>query len=265
MRALRWAPGGRTVLDGIDLKVEPGEVLGLLGPNGSGKSSLLRCVYRRHRPDSGAVLLDGTDVWSQPARYVAGQVAVVTQDMPADLEHTVAELVSLGRIPHQRALAGTTAADDDVIAEAMTRCGVTGLARRTVATLSGGERQRVQLARALAQRPRLLVLDEPTNHLDLRHQVEALELVGSLGVTVLVALHDLDLAAAACDRLVVLDAGRVAAAGPPAAVITDTLLSTVYRVRARVHHDPDGLPRVALRMRRRYRPGLLREERATEG
>ncbi|GAA5044722.1 iron complex transport system ATP-binding protein [Thermocatellispora tengchongensis] len=234
------------VLRGVSLTALPGEVVGLIGPNGSGKSSLLRCVYRRIRPDDGRVLLDGADVWRTPAREVARQVAVVAQDTPADLDETVEHVVALGRIPHLGALGRLSAAEVALIAETMERCDVAALARRPVATLSGGERQRVQLARALVQRPRLLVLDEPTNHLDLRHQVELLRLIRTLGVTVVVTLHDLQLAAAACDRLVVLDAGRVVADGSAAEVVTEKLLREVYQVHAEVAPGADGLPRLFL-------------------
>ncbi|TDB73100.1 ABC transporter ATP-binding protein [Micromonospora sp. KC721] len=237
LRGVCWGPRGATIVRDVDLAVAPGEIVGLLGPNGSGKSSLLRCVYRRNRPSSGVVLLDGTDVWRQPARQVARQVAVLTQDTPPDLEHTVADLVALGRVPHQSAVGGAGPNDHEVVADALRRCSLDELAGRRVATLSGGERQRAHLARALAQQPRLLLLDEPTNHLDLAHQLAVLDLVCGLGVTVVAALHDIELAAAYCDRLVVLHRGAVAAAGPPRDVLTDRLLRDVYGVSAGVTDD----------------------------
>ncbi|WP_449064718.1 ABC transporter ATP-binding protein [Planomonospora algeriensis] len=234
------------VLHDVSLTTGSGEVTGLIGPNGSGKSSLLRCVYRRIRPDRGRVLIDGADVWQTPARDVARQVAVVTQDTPADLDDSVEQIVALGRIPHLGALGRLATAERSLIAETMERCDITALAHRPFATLSGGERQRVHLARALVQQPRLLILDEPTNHLDLRHQVDLLRLVRTLGITVLVTLHDLQLAAAACDRLVVLDDGRLVTDGPVNEVITADLLRVVYRVEAEVDRGHDGLPRVFL-------------------
>ncbi|GAA2896634.1 ABC transporter ATP-binding protein [Streptosporangium fragile] len=234
------------VLHDVNLTVGSGEVTGLIGPNGSGKSSLLRCVYRRIRPDGGRVLIGGADVWRTPAREVARQIAVVTQDTPSDLDDSVEQVVALGRIPHLGTLGRLSAAERTLIAETMELCDITALARRPFATLSGGERQRVQLARALVQQPRLLILDEPTNHLDLRHQVDLLRLIRTLAVTVLVTLHDLQLAAAACDRLVVLDGGRIVADGPVAEVVTEDLLRAVYRVEAEVDRGHDGLPRVFL-------------------
>ncbi|RFS83333.1 ABC transporter ATP-binding protein [Actinomadura spongiicola] len=242
---LAWAPAR---LSDITLHVPPGQIVGLLGPNGSGKSSLLRCVYRSLRPDTGTVRVDGADVWRTPARAVARKVAVLTQDAPADLENSVEQIVALGRIPHQGPLGGLSVAERVLIADAMRRCDIADLAHRSMATLSGGERQRVQLARALVQEPRLLILDEPTNHLDLHHQVELLRLLRSLGVTALIALHDLQLAAAACHRLVVLDQGRVVADGAPADVVTADLLRTVYQVDADITLGPDGLPRIAVHL-----------------
>jgi iron complex transport system ATP-binding protein len=241
------------VLRGISLSLRSGEVMGLIGPNGSGKSSLLRCVYRRIRPDGGRVRVGGADVWRTPAREVARQVAVVTQDTPADLEDSVEHVVALGRIPHLGSLGRLSSAERELVAETMERCDVATLARRPFATLSGGERQRVQLARALVQQPRLLILDEPTNHLDLRHQVDLLRMIRTLGITVLVTLHDLQLAAAACDRLVVLDGGRVVADGPVAEVVTEDLLREVYRVEAEVTPGHDGLPRIFLPLRQAVR------------
>ncbi|TDC71019.1 ABC transporter ATP-binding protein [Micromonospora sp. KC606] len=246
LRRVSWGPRGAMIVRDVDLAVEPGEIVGLLGPNGSGKSSLLRCVYRRNRPTAGSVLLDGTDVWRQPARQVARHVAVLTQDTPVDLEHTVADLVALGRVPHQSAVGGAGADDHQVVTDALRRCSLDDLDGRRVATLSGGERQRAHLARALAQQPRLLLLDEPTNHLDLAHQLAVLDLVCGLGVTVVAALHDIELAAAYCDRLVVLHRGAVAAAGPPRDVLTDRLLRDVYGVAAEVTDDGSGRLRLRL-------------------
>ncbi|WP_030172128.1 ABC transporter ATP-binding protein [Spirillospora albida] len=248
---LGWAPAR---LADITLRVEPGETVGLLGPNGSGKSSLLRCVYRRIRPGSGTVLVDGADVWRTPAREVARTIAAVTQDAPADPDTTAEQIVALGRLPYLGALGRLDRHDRRLIHDAMDRCDVASLAGRRMATLSGGERQRVQVARALAQRPRLLVLDEPTNHLDLHHQVELFGLLADLDATVLVALHDLQLAAAACDRLAVLRAGRLVAEGTPHAVVTPALLTDVYRVAADVTPGPDGNPQIALRLPRRTGP-----------
>ncbi|MFF1837888.1 ABC transporter ATP-binding protein [Streptomyces sp. NPDC058231] len=242
--------GGRLVLDGVTLTPPPGATVGLLGPNGSGKSTLLRVLAGTLVPAAGAVTLDGEPLAAIGRRTVARRVAVVDQHAVTQVELSVGDVVALGRIPHRRAWSAPTGADHDAIREALERTGLTDRRDQSWHTLSGGERQRVQIARALAQQPRELLLDEPTNHLDIQHQLELLSLITSLPVTVVVALHDLNLAAMFCDRIVVLKEGRVVAAGTPAEVITEVLIADVYRVRAVVTRDgPDGRPSV------RFLPG----------
>jgi len=226
------------ILDGIRLTVDGGAFVGLVGPNGSGKSTLLRCVYRALRPAGGVVRLDGDDVHAMDPRAAARRLAALPQESSAEFDFTVAEVVAMGRLPHR----GRTAAEDEAIcSEAMERTGVRQLADRGFLALSGGERQRVLIARALAQRPRVLVLDEPTNHLDIAHQLEVLSLVRTGGPTVLAALHDLNLAAAHCDVLYVIADGRIVASGPPHDVLQPALLADVFGVRAHpVRHPETG-------------------------
>lgn len=222
---------GRRIVDQIVLSAR-GNVVGLVGPNGSGKSTVLRTVYRMLRPAAGRVTAAGQDVWKMSARQAAQVTAAVVQDGPTDLELTVAECVATGRIAHGRLFGGNNQDDRDAVDQAMIEASVTALAGRDMSTLSGGERQRVHLARALAQQPRILVLDEPTNHLDVRHQLELLSLVRRLQVTVVVTLHDLNLAAGYCDHLVMLSHGAVVAAGTPTDVLTPQRLRDVFGVRA---------------------------------
>ncbi|GAA4056061.1 ABC transporter ATP-binding protein [Actinomadura miaoliensis] len=239
--------GGRALVHEVSVDVAPGEVMGLVGPNGAGKSTLLRTFYRALRPTSGRVLLDGEDVWRTPGRRVARRLAAVPQDGGGDFELTAYEVVAMGRTPHKRPFAGDDATDRAIITASLDALGVAALADAPFDRLSGGERQRVLIARALAQRTGTLVLDEPTNHLDLRHQLDALRLVRRLGVTAVIALHDLNLAAAFCDRLCVLDAGRLVAAGPPGQVLTADLLAEVYRVDAEVTvHPRTGIPQITV-------------------
>ena len=236
-------PGTR-LLDDIRLTAEPGTVVGLVGPNGSGKSTLLRCVYQALRPDEGAVRLDGEDLRTMPPRAAARVLAALPQESGAEFDFTVTEVVAMGRLPHERRGA---AEDRRICAEAMAATGVGHLADRGFLALSGGERQRVLIARALAQQPRVLVLDEPTNHLDISHQLDVLTLVRDAGLTVLAALHDLNLAAAYCDRLYVLDAGRVVASGIPEDVLRPALLAEVFGVRAHpVRHPVTGAVQLLL-------------------
>ncbi|MFF8905443.1 ABC transporter ATP-binding protein [Streptomyces olivaceoviridis] len=229
---------GTRLVEHIDLTVDSGTFAGLVGPNGSGKSTLLRSVYRALRPTAGAVRLDGDDLHAMDPRATARALAALPQESSAEFDFTVAEVVAMGRLPHR----GRTAASDwETCARAMDRTGVAHLADRGFAGLSGGEKQRVLIARALAQRPRVLVLDEPTNHLDIAHQLDVLSLVRDSGLTVLAALHDLNLAAAHCDVLYVIDKGRIVAAGPPHDVLRPALLAEVFGIRAHpVRHPVTG-------------------------
>ncbi|GAA3895165.1 ABC transporter ATP-binding protein [Streptomyces gulbargensis] len=237
--------GGTLVLDGVSLTPRPGTVTGLLGPNGSGKSTLLRLLAGVLAPDTGVVTLDGRPLAGIGRRTVARRLATVEQHADTQVDLTVADIVRLGRVPHRRAWTPASSADEEAVRSALARTGLTDRAHRSWRTLSGGERQRVQIARALAQDPRELLLDEPTNHLDIQHQLDLLSLVASLRLTSVIALHDLNLAALYCDRLVVLKEGRVVASGEPADVLTEELIADVYGVRAAVTRpDPAGPPHI---------------------
>ncbi len=240
--------GGRALVHHVSLRAAPGEVVGLVGPNGAGKSTLLRTLYRALRPTSGRILLDGEDVWQMPGRSLARNLAAVLQETAGDFQLTVYDVVAMGRTPHKKAFAGDDQADRAVIAESLAELDVTALTHAPFDRLSGGEKQRVLIARALAQHAGTLVLDEPTNHLDLRHQLDVLRLVHRLGVTAVIALHDLNLAAAFCDRICVLNGGRLVAEGTLAEVLTADLLAEVYRVKVEVTaHARTGIPQVTIR------------------
>jgi iron complex transport system ATP-binding protein len=248
------AIGGRRIVHEVSLQAEPGEVVGLIGPNGSGKSTLLRAVYRMLRPAAGFVRLGADDVWQLSARESARRTGVVVQETPSDFEFTVAEMVQMGRTPHKGVLAADTADDAQIVASALARVHMAAFASRQFSTLSGGEKQRVLVARALAQQPRFLVLDEPTNHLDIHSQLEILELVRGLGITTLITLHDLNLAAAYCQRLYMLAQGRIVAAGAPAEVLTPERLREVFLVDAVCgRHPVSGALQLAFTPRRRER------------
>ena len=242
---IRYAPDAPPVLTQFSLDVRPGVFLGIVGPNGSGKSTLVRALSRALRPLSGAVLLDESDLYAAlSAREAARAIGVVPQETAVSLDFTVREVVRMGRAPHlsRRPFASETAEDEKIVAEAMRAARVEELADRTVPTLSGGERQRVLFARALAQQPDVILLDEPTAHLDLRHQTETLTLARDLaheeGKAVLAVLHDVNLASAFCDILVLLRAGQIVAQGPPGEVVTAENLQEVYGARVWVRRHP---------------------------
>ncbi len=229
---------GREVLRGLDLELKPGEVLGVVGPNGAGKSTLVRVLTRLLPAWRGGAWLDGRSVARIRRRALARAVAVLPQSGELPAGFTVEALVAMGRTPHTGLLGAPSAEDRAAVERALVETDTRGLRLRRAAELSGGERQRVLLARALAQAPRYLLLDEPTNHLDLRYQLEALAFVrreASRGVGVMVVLHDLNLAAAGCDRVALLERGRLAALGTPTEVLTAPLVSRVYGADVEVH------------------------------
>jgi iron complex transport system ATP-binding protein len=244
---------GRRIVTGINLTVGDRQFSGLVGPNGSGKSTILKAIYRVHRPSAGRVLLDGTDLLALAHKDTARRIAVVTQESASEFDFNVREMVMIGRTPHKRSFERDTAADHEIVDQAIDRVGCDRLALRRFNTLSGGEKQLVLIARALAQQADHLILDEPTNHLDIHHQVEILELVSGLGVTVLAALHDLSLAALFCQAIHVLRAGQLVAAGPPAAVLTPDTIREAYGADVLVIDHPDtGTPHL---IPRRIQPG----------
>ncbi|MFC8190292.1 ABC transporter ATP-binding protein [Cellulomonas sp. NPDC057328] len=229
--------GPVTALTGVDVRVHPGEVVALVGPNGSGKTTLLRVLGGLRRPTTGRALLAGTDLRSVPDRTRARRVAYVGQDEEGDLPFTPREVLLLGRAVRHPDWRPYDADDRAAVEALLARWELGPLADRGLDEMSGGERRRVLLARAFAQGGDVLLLDEPTNHLDLRHQHALLAHVADAGTTAVVALHDLDLAAAYCTRVVMLARGRVVADGPPADVLTADRVGAVYGVDARTVDD----------------------------
>lgn len=226
---------GKTIIRHINLAVKPGEVLGLLGPNGSGKSTLLRLLAGIRQCSEGQVRYRGRPIQQWPRSQLARHIAFVEQQANTDAAVTVQEVVALGRTPHKGPWSPLDGHDRAIIHNALHQVGLAHKADALWQTLSGGERQRAQIARALAQQPTELLMDEPTNHLDIQHQLEILALVASLGLTCVVALHDLNHAALYCHRLLVLQSGGVAACGRPQDVLNQQLLLNTFHVRSSQH------------------------------
>ncbi len=245
-----WGVRERLIVDDVAIEVAPRSTVGLLGPNGSGKSSLLRVIAGLRPAASGVVRLGDDDLAGLRRREVARRLAFVDQEVSTDIQPSVQDVIGLGRLPHRAPWSPVSAADRRAIVAAAAATRTEHLLERSYPTLSGGERQRVQIARALAQEPTELLLDEPTNHLDVRHQLELMQLVTAAAVTTLVALHDLNLAAAHCDEVVVLHRGRVHAAGPPTDVLDADLIADVYEVDAIVDQH-DGRPHIRFLGQRR--------------
>ena len=231
--------GDQRVLDGVDLVVEPGELVGLVGPNGAGKTTLLRTLNGTLSPDTGTVTVGGEDVTDLSARARSRRVATVPQDTSVGFAFDVRTVVEMGRHPHRSRFGRDP--DLDAVDRALERAGVTHLADRPIDAVSGGERSRVLLARALAQDAAVLVLDEPTASLDIGNQVDTLELVADLvgeGHAAVAAIHDLNLAARFCDRVVVLADGRMRARGPPETTLDPETLRAAFDVTAAVDDHP---------------------------
>ena len=233
-----WSPyRDRPLLKPISVEIQAGEFLAIVGPNGSGKTSLLRCLYRTNKPTQGKVLLDGQDLWSLSARQCAQRIATVLQDTGGEFGLSVFEMVEIGLTPRSLSW-GRSEEDVHTIETALTLLDVRHLAERSFDSLSGGERQRVMIARALAQRPDILILDEPTNHLDIRHQLDVLALLAKLPCTVIVSLHDLALASAYADRVLVMQNGEMQACQPPNHVFTKQRIKQVFDVDTIIDEHP---------------------------
>ncbi|MBE3574382.1 MAG: ABC transporter ATP-binding protein [Firmicutes bacterium] len=247
---IRCSYGAWPVLRDVTFQIQRGDRVCLVGPNGAGKSTLLRCITQVLHPQAGTVRLAGVPMSRLDPRQIARRIAVVPQAAESDFEFTVYEMVAMGRNPHLKAFAAPGPADLATITRAMEQAAVAELAERPFATLSGGEQQRVLLARALAQEPEILLLDEPTAHLDIAYQVEMMDLLcqlnETLGVTILAAVHDLNLASQYFGRVLLLAQGRILAAGTPEEVMQPDILQQAYGVQVTILHRPDSSALVVL-------------------
>ncbi len=231
--------GGSHILKGVSIEVSDKDFVGIIGPNGSGKSTLLKSIYRVLTPQSGTVFLDGNALNSYKPKESARKMAVVAQHNYYNFEFSVQDVVLMGRAPHKKAMERDNADDYRIVREALEKVNMGGFAQRSFSTLSGGEQQRVILARALAQQTQCLILDEPTNHLDIKYQLQLMDIVRSLRLTVVAAIHDLNIAAMYCNKLFVLQNGRIIAFGPPKQVLTREFIRQVYEVEAKLYTDPE--------------------------
>ncbi len=262
--ALSAGYGGTRIIDSVDLEVPAGRISVIVGANASGKSTLVKTLARLIAPQSGSVILDGVRIDRIPTKELARTLGLLPQQPVAPEGIVVADLVGRGRHPHQRMFRSWTAADDAAVAEALAATGVADLADRALDELSGGQRQRVWIAMALAQQTDVLLLDEPTTFLDLAHQLEVLDLLTDLnrrrGTTIVMVLHDINLAARYADHLFAVRAGRLVAQGNPHDVVTRELIAEVFQLDAMVVPDPvSGAPLVLPRGRHHVRPAVGRK------
>jgi len=248
-RLLELSHGQTTIINGLNLRIQPGRVTAIVGPNGCGKSTLLAGLARLLKPRAGAVLLDGKAIGELPSRQVARQLALLPQDASAPDGLTVSDLIRFGRQPHQGLLRQWSTDDEAVVDAALKAADLIELAERPLDSMSGGQRQRAWIAMAIAQQTPLLLLDEPTSALDLGHQLEVFELIRMLanaGKTVVMVVHDLSQACRYADHLVAMQSGRIIAEGVPADIVTPELVETLYGVRCVLLKDPvSGTPLIA--------------------
>ena len=242
-----WHADNQLILDDISFAINKGSFTGILGPNGAGKSSLLRCLYRYIKPDSGSVKFNQQDIWQQYDAYQYAQdIAVVLQETPTHFNLTVYDIVALGLLPHKGLFTREQSSDRKKIDCAIKQVGLVEKTLQNFEHLSGGEKQRALIARAIVQSPSLLIMDEPTSHLDVRYQIQVIELAKSLGITVIASFHDLNLASAMCDQLIVLNKGKLVEQGTPQEVITSEMLSNVFGVCAEVSvHSQHNVPHIS--------------------
>lgn len=228
----------KQIVKGISLSVNDNEFIGLIGPNGSGKSTLLKAIYRVLKPSYGSVFLDGKDMKDINPKTIAKNLAVVSQFNNINFDFKVIDIVLMGRSPHKSLLESENKNDYTIATESLKKVGMDHYANRSFSSLSGGEKQRVILARALAQKPKILILDEPTNHLDIKYQIEILSLVKNLDICVLAALHDLTLASQYCDKLIVLKDGQIVTEGIPKEIVTSEMIKDVYDIDSYIYTNP---------------------------
>lgn len=236
-KAVKMAFGPKEILKGIDLSLHNKEFLGIIGPNGSGKSTFLKCVYRVQKPTSGEIYFNGRNLDELSYRESALQLAVVAQHNSYSFDFTVLDVVLMGRSPHKKILERDNAEDFRIAREALKTVGLADFEKRSFGTLSGGEQQRVILARALTQQTECLVLDEPTNHLDIKYQLEIMDIVKGLDLTVVSAIHDLNIAAMYCDRLIALRDGQIVGMGTPEELLTEEFIYDMYEVKSIVKKE----------------------------
>lgn len=237
-KKISWLVEEQLILNQISFEIKPQEFVGIIGPNGAGKSSLLRCLYGKNRITSGSLSFKNKNIENYSRRELAQKIAVVVQEPPTHFDMSVSDVVAMGLIPHRTLLSFSNPSDQKIIANAIDKVELSAKLNSAFNTLSGGEKQRVMVARAIVQNPEVLILDEPTNHLDIQHQIEVLKLAKKMSVTVLLSIHDLNMAAAFCDRLVLIDHGKIVANGTCDEVLTLQNLKKVFNIDAQIDRHP---------------------------
>ena len=231
---ITYSINSKLIVDGVDLGVEEGTFVGLVGPNGCGKSTLLKNIYKVYTPDSGKVYIDGKDLAELSSRETALEMSVMQQENVVEFDMSVYDMVMLGRFAHQRMFGNDMAAERKIVEDAIEEVGLTGYEQRSFLSLSGGEKQRTLVARALVQQAKLIILDEPTNHLDIGYQYQIMTILKNQGLTVFSSIHDLNIAACYCDKIVLMKAGKIVDIGTPWEVLVPEKIKELFGVDAQI-------------------------------
>lgn len=229
-KGITYSIDGKIIIDGIDMSVKEGELVGIVGPNGCGKSTLLKNIYKVFTPDSGAAFIDGEDLSKLSNRKTAKKMSVMQQENIVDFDMTVYDMVMLGRFAHQKLFSGSSEEDREIVSEYIREVGLSGYENRHFLSLSGGEKQRTLLARALSQKASLILLDEPTNHLDIGYQYQIMNILKRQRLTILCCVHDLNIAAAYCDRIILMKNKKIFDVGSPKEMLTRENIKALFDI-----------------------------------
>lgn len=235
---ISYAYGKQSILEDVTFDILPGEFVGVIGSNGAGKTTLLRCLYRYLQPQTGEISFEAQSLSTYSAKALAQQIAVVIQELPNQFNLTVRDVVAIGFVPYQRSFDMLSKGQVIDVEKAVTQVGLADKIDKPYEHLSGGEKQRALIAKAIIQRPKLLILDEPTSHLDIKYQLEIMRLLKSLNITIIASIHDLNLAAAVSDKMLLLDGGKLVEQGSPIDVVTEDNLQRYFGVNAQVTINP---------------------------
>ncbi|MCU9815986.1 ABC transporter ATP-binding protein [Paraclostridium sp. AKS73] len=238
VKNLEFSIDKKEILKDISFEIPKGSFVGIIGPNGSGKSTILKNIYRLYKPDRGQILLDNKNLLNMKDKDCAKEVAVLAQESNSQFDFTVEQIVKMGRYPYKSVFEDYSKKDLDMVTDMLKRVGLEDYVGRSFSKLSGGEKQRTLIARALVQDTEFLILDEPTNHLDIGYQIQLMDLVKSLNITTLSAIHDMNMASMYCDYLIVMKDGKIKNCGSVKEVITEEMLKEIFGVNAYVGVNP---------------------------
>lgn len=238
VKNLKFSIDKKDILKDISFDIPKGSFVGIIGPNGSGKSTILKNIYRLYKPDSGKLILDNKDLSTMKDKDCAKEIAVLAQESNSQFDFTVEQIVKMGRYPYKSVFEDYSKKDIDMVNNMLKRVGLDDYSNRSFSKLSGGEKQRTLIARALVQDTDFLILDEPTNHLDIGYQIQLMDLVKSLNITTLSAIHDMNIASMYCDYLIVMKDGKIRKCGKVEEVITSDMLKEIFGVNAYVGVNP---------------------------